>query len=153
MKKVLIAANETKGSKTAVEKFANMLTWCRPDTVVLLYVEKYSASFMMDEMAGDSELAALKEALQGSDYQESLDKKAQKVLDFYKQSLKEKGMNNIKTITKIGHPAEEILKTAKEEGADMIVMGSRGKRFEPLMMGSVSREVANSSDIPVLIAK
>ena len=46
-------------------------------------------------------------------------------------------MNDIKTLTKIGHPAEEILNTAKTETVDIIAVGSRGKRFEPLMIGSV----------------
>ena len=57
-------------------------------------------------------------------------------------------MTDIKTLTKIGHPAEEILNTAKEETIDIIIVGSRGKRFEPLMMGSVSREVAYNASIP-----
>ena len=153
MGKVLIAANDTKGAKAAVTKYVDSLSWCRPETVVLLYVEKYAASFLMDEMAGESELSALREALQGTEYQESLDKKAQTVLNYYKKLLEVKGITNVKTVIKIGHPAEEILKVAKEEGVDMIVIGSRGKRFEPLMMGSVSREVANSADVPVLLIK
>ena len=35
----------------------------------------------------------------------------------------------------------------------MIVMGSRGKRLQNLWMGSISREVANNSEVAVLIAK
>lgn len=107
----------------------------------------------MDEMLGDSEFSALKEALRGTEYQESLNRRAQKTVDYYKKFMENKGMTGIKTVIKIGHPAEEILNTAEEEDVDMIVMGSRGKRFEPLMMGSVSREVANSADLPVLLIK
>ncbi len=153
MKKVLIAVDATKGSKIAVEKFIGMLSWCHPETLVLLNVEKYNASFLMDEMLGDSELSALKEALQGTEYQETLDKKAQKVLNYYKKSLEDKGMDDIKTLCVVGHPAEVILDIAIEESVDMIVLGSRGKRYEPLMMGSVSREVANNTSIPVLLIK
>jgi len=153
MGKVLVAVNESKSSKAATTKFVNMLSWCKPKTVILLYVEKYNASFIMDEMAGDSELSALKEALEGSEYQEALDKKAQKVINYYKKAFEDKGIEDIKAIARIGHPAEEIVNTAKEEGAELIVMGSRGKKFAPLLMGSVSREVVNSIDIPVLLAK
>jgi nucleotide-binding universal stress UspA family protein len=53
----------------------------------------------------------------------------------------------------MGNPAEEILKTAKEEGVDMIIIGSRGARATHLFMGSVVREVVNNSDIPVLVVK
>jgi nucleotide-binding universal stress UspA family protein len=153
MKNILVAANDTKGSERAVTKFIDIFSSCHPETVVLLCVEKYDASFLMDEMLGDSEFFALKEALRGTEYQETLNRRAQKIVDYYKKFMENKGMTGIKTVVKIGHPAEEILNTAKEEDVDMIVMGSRGKRFEPLMMGSVSREVANSADLPVLLIK
>ena len=52
-----------------------------------------------------------------------------------------------------GHPAEEILKAAEENEAEMIIMGSRGKRLHNLMMGSISREVANNATMAVLIAR
>jgi nucleotide-binding universal stress UspA family protein len=54
---------------------------------------------------------------------------------------------------KEGHPSDEILETAKEEGVEMIIVGSRGRRQHSLMMGSVSREVANQAGIAVLIAR
>ncbi|MCK4587348.1 MAG: universal stress protein, partial [Gammaproteobacteria bacterium] len=34
-----------------------------------------------------------------------------------------------------------------------IVIGSRGKRTHDFLLGSVSREVANGSSIPVLLTK
>ncbi|MEW6409504.1 MAG: universal stress protein [Nitrospirota bacterium] len=46
-----------------------------------------------------------------------------------------------------------MVKTAKEEGVDMIIVGSRGKRVSHLFMGSVSREVANNAEVPVLLVK
>ncbi len=153
MKKILVAANDTKGSERAVTRFIDMFSSCHPETVVLLYVETYDASFLMDEMLGDSEFAALKEALRGTEYQENLHKRAKKIIDYYKKVMENKGITGIETVVKIGHAAEEILNTAKEEDVDMIVMGSRGNRFEPLMMGSVSREVANSANLPVLLIK
>lgn len=153
MKKILVAANDTKGSERAVTKFLDIISSCHPETVVLLYVETYDASFLMDEMLGDSEFSALKEALQGTEYQESLHKRAKKIIDYYKKLMEDKGITGIRAVVKIGHAAEEILKTAREEDVDMIVMGSRGKRFEPLMMGSVSREVANRANLPVLLIK
>jgi len=107
----------------------------------------------MDEMLGDAELSTLKNALKGTDYQEALDKKAKAVLDFFESSLKEKGFTKIKRVVKEGHPADEILATAKEENAEIIVIGSKGKRLHTLLMGSVSREVSNRSEISVLIAR
>jgi nucleotide-binding universal stress UspA family protein len=82
-----------------------------------------------------------------------LDRKAEKVIDFFIKAFEEKGITGVKAVIKEGHPAEEILKTAQEEGVEMIVIGSRGKRLSNLFMGSVSREVTNRADVSVLIAR
>jgi nucleotide-binding universal stress UspA family protein len=55
-------------------------------------------------------------------------------------------------MVKTGIPAEEIVQTAKDEDVSLIIIGSRGKRAR-LFMGSVSREVANTADRPVMIVK
>jgi nucleotide-binding universal stress UspA family protein len=153
MKKLLIAIDDTKGSKSAVQTCANTCKCIRPDTVLLLYVEKFEGRSLMDEMLGDAELSTLKDVLEGTEYKKKLDAKANAVIDFYKKTLEENGVTGIKPVIKMGHPAEEILKTAKEEGADMIIVGSRGNRTSHLFMGSVSREVADSADVAVLIVK
>lgn len=107
----------------------------------------------MAEMLGDAEMSTLRDVLRGSEYQEALDKKAQTLLDHYKKSLEEKGLTGIKTVIKRGHPAEEILNAVREENAEVIVIGSRGKRTSHLFMGSVSREVVDRSEVPVLLVK
>ncbi|MDY0360850.1 MAG: universal stress protein [Desulforegulaceae bacterium] len=55
-------------------------------------------------------------------------------------------------IVKIGHPVTEILKTADEEEADLLVMATHGHgRIEELLVGSVSRGVLRKSKIPVVL--
>jgi nucleotide-binding universal stress UspA family protein len=153
MKKVLIAVDDSKGSQATIDAFAGIFSCARPETVVLLYVEKIEGKSLMDEMLGDAELSTLKEQLQGTAYQEALDRKAHAVLEHFRQVLSRSGVSGIKTVVKQGHPADEVLAAAREEGADMIVVGSRGKRLHTFMMGSVSREIANRAEIPVLIAR
>ena len=153
MKRLLIAVDDTKGSKEAFKFSTDFCKCMLPEKIVLLYVERFEGRSLMTEMLPDSELDTLKEVLQGTEYKEALDKRADEILGFYKDMLGDNGVTNVKTVKKIGHAAEEILKTAKEEDAEMIVIGSRGKRVGHLFMGSVSREVANSSDIPVLVVK
>lgn len=153
MNKVLIAVDDTKGSKNAVTTCTNMCKCIRPETVVLVYVEKFEGRSLMDEMLGDAELSTLKDVLEGTEYKAKLDAKAQAVMDFYRKKLEESGVTGIKPVVKMGHPADEILKTAKEENAGMIILGSRGKRTSYLFMGSVSREVANNAEVPVLLVK
>ncbi len=153
MKKVLIAVDDTKGSRTAAAVFERLFSCSRPESVVLLYVERFSGASFLDDMITDAEITTLKEVLSGTEYKAAMDNRAAKITESYRKTLEEKGVTGIKTVIKAGHPAEEILKAAKEENADMIVLGSKGKRAHSILLGSVSREVVNNAEVPVLVAK
>jgi nucleotide-binding universal stress UspA family protein len=154
MEKVLIAVDDTKGTRKSFSVCVSFCSCMRPKSISLVYVEKFEGNkSLIDEMLGDAEMSTLKEVLKGTEYQTALDRKAKTILNYYKKALTSKGLSNIKTIVKKGHPAEEILKTAKEVKSDLIIVGSRGKRTSHLFMGSVSREVANSADVPVLMVR
>ncbi len=154
MKKILIAVDDTKGTKNAFAMCTKACTCMMPESITLVYVEKLEGRSLMDEvLLSVSEMDTLKKALEGTEYQEALDKKARKILDYYQSVLEENGLKGVKTMVRKGHPAEEILAAAKEDRSDMIIVGSRGSRTTHLFMGSVSREVVNSAEVPVLIVK
>ena len=53
-----------------------------------------------------------------------------------------------------GNPAEEIIKYARQENADMIIAGTHGLGgFARLLLGSVVPQLVTYSDIPVFIVK
>ncbi len=53
-----------------------------------------------------------------------------------------------------GYPYHEILQAAKENNADIIVIGSRGLMgVESFLLGSVTRKVAINAPMPVLVVK
>lgn len=153
MDNVLIAVDDSKGSETAVSAFIDIFKSNRPSRILLLYVQKIEGRSLMDEMLGDPEVSTLKEMLKNTEYQTLLDKHAEKVIGHHSQTLADNGFDGVTAIVREGHPADEILATSKSESAGMIVIGSRGRRMHTLLMGSVSREVSNRSDIPVLLAK
>jgi nucleotide-binding universal stress UspA family protein len=153
MNKILIAVDDTKSSKEIFEKCTQMCKCMAPEEIILLYVEKFAGRSLMDEMLGDAELSTLADVVQGSEFKEAMDKKAEKILNFYKSALEDRSpVPNLRTMVKTGIPAEEIVQTAKDEDVSLIIIGSRGKRSR-LFMGSVSREVANTADRPVMIVK
>jgi len=153
MNKILIAVDDTKSSKEIFAKCTQMCKCMAPEEIILLYVEKFAGRSLMDEMLGDAELSTLRDVIQGTEFQEAMDVKAEKILGFYKSALEERSpVPNVRTMVKSGIPAEEIVQTAKDEDASMIIIGSRGKRSR-LFMGSVSREVADTAECPVMIVK
>lgn len=154
MKNILVAVDDTKGSLPVIETMISLFPCVKPETVILLHVQKIEGHSLMDDMLlSESEVETLKESLKGTEHQDALDKKAAKVVDYFRKRLEEAGITGIKPVIRGGHPAEEILSVAKEEGVNMIMVGSRGRRLHNLFMGSVSREVANNADVPVLVAR
>ena len=54
----------------------------------------------------------------------------------------------------MGEPADEIVKLARERGADLIAMSTHGHRFlSDLMYGSTADKVRHEAEIPVLLLK
>lgn len=69
-------------------------------------------------------------------------------------SAKVKGIQTVRTITRAGDPAKEILSVASEEQADVIVMGRRGLGdLAGLLLGSVSRRVTQRAGCACLTVK
>jgi nucleotide-binding universal stress UspA family protein len=55
------------------------------------------------------------------------------------------------TAIRVGSPAEEICRQVDETGADLVVMGSTGKRIvERERVGSVTDSVLRKANVPVL---
>jgi len=84
---------------------------------------------------------------------ESLFSEAEGAMKRVSADLASKGIK-AEVVIKDGNPAEKIIDTAKEIGADMIVVGSHGrhgaKRF---FLGSVSAKVLEHAPCHVLIIK
>jgi len=88
-------------------------------------------------------------------YQEDLEKAMQQTLDKAAEDTKKTHPQlKVTTHLKEGRPAKQITETAAEIDADLIVVGSRGTSgILTWVLGSVTREVADSCTVPILIAK
>ncbi len=152
MKRVLIAVDDTKGSKNVLSVFHNFVH--QPIEVVLLHVEKLQGRSLMIDMLGEAEMSTLRESLKGTEHKEALDRRSQKILNYYKKELENGGLVSVKTIVRDGVASDEILKVAQEESVDLIITGHNGKTvMQRLFSGSVSKEMEKNSPVPVLVAK
>ncbi len=90
--------------------------------------------------------------------EESRDNYVAKVLGEMNAALQEhvdEGLRgSVDTRIEWGRPASVITSIAEEEGYDLIMIGSRGLgRIQGMLLGSVSMEVINASNVPVLVIK
>jgi len=82
---------------------------------------------------------------------------AEKVLAVVRNSLQEPNLDSlrIEICMRLGSPADEILKMAREVQADLVIVGSRGnmwqERLRRFVMGSKSRLVLRGAACPVMI--
>jgi nucleotide-binding universal stress UspA family protein len=80
---------------------------------------------------------------------DNLKEETQKFLDKSKEHL---GDTTIQTVVDEGGFADAIIKTATEQHADVIVMGSHSRRWlEKILMGSVTETVLHKTTIPLFI--
>lgn len=151
MKKVLIAVDE-KGSKAVLSTFFNLVNPAAE--VVLLNVQKLEGKSLMIDMLGDAEMSTLKESIKGTEHKDRLDKKTDDILAFYEKEIGDYCDTKIKKMSREGLPAEEILKVAEEEGAELIILGNKRKKgFSRFVSGNFTDEVQKLSKVPVLVAR
>ena len=152
MKKILIAVDDTKGSKNVLSLFQNFVQ--QPAEVILLHVERLEGRSLIIDMLGDAEISTLKEMLTDTDHKAVLDKRSERILSFYQKELALDGLSTIKTMRREGIPSEEILKVSDEVGAELIILGQSGKRgIDRFITGTVAQYVEKNTKVPVLVAK
>ncbi len=151
MERVLIAVDETPGSRATIPALQNLIR--KPRTVILVTVQRLEGDSLVIDMLGEPEMKTLRESLKDSEHKEALDRKARDILDSYARELWHEGVT-VKKVVRDGPPAEEILKVAREERVDLIITGHSCKNFlTRLIKGSVSREIKKNGLVPFLVAK
>ena len=72
--------------------------------------------------------------------------------DFAEKNLKD--IAPVQVMVAVGRPAEEILRVAREEKVDLIVMGTHGRTgVRHLLLGSVAEAVTRHAPCPVFTAR
>ncbi|MBW1982114.1 MAG: universal stress protein [Deltaproteobacteria bacterium] len=59
--------------------------------------------------------------------------------------------DKVRSIFRVGHPVGELLKTIKNEGVDLVVMGTKGRSNHPhIFVGSVAEKMFRKSPVTVV---
>lgn len=84
-------------------------------------------------------------------------KQAEEVLARASAALQQQGFDQkqIELITRVGSPADEIVKVARERHVNIIVIGSRGDswrhRIRRIILGSISHQILRFATCPVMV--
>lgn len=139
--KVLLAADGSKYTKKALAFLVNHESLVSTNDELFVLNVQIEVPGRVKTMLGSAEVAAY--------HREEGDK----VLNPIKKFL-DKHALNYRCASVVGHPVEEILKTAAKEKSHLVVMGTHGHGLiGRALMGSIAQRVVADSDIPVLLVK
>jgi len=142
--KVMIAIDGSDTSKKAAVIGIDIARRAN-GSIIAVYVMDISR---LSHLPGYTTLPGLKEKILAL-----MQDEGQQATDFVRDRSTNMGVPS-RFIIAQGNPAEEILKAAQEEEADIIVMGKIGRTaVEKFLLGSVAEKVVLQSTIPVLLIK
>jgi nucleotide-binding universal stress UspA family protein len=152
MKKILIALDYDPSAETIAEVGYSLAKAIDAEVILMHVISDpviYSSNGGHVTIVGFAGCMDAATATMQEDCKEEYKKAAQQFLDKSKKHL---GDETIQTIVKDGECAESILKTAAEIKADIIILGSHGRKWlEQKVMGSVTESVLHHTTIPLFI--
>lgn len=83
-----------------------------------------------------------------------LDRATENIMSFYRKGLEDGSSVKVAMQVREGDPGQEILRAAREEDVDVIVLGgSATSRLRRLFAGSIATEVERNANVPVLVSE
>ena len=147
-KKVLIALDYNPTAKKVAEVGYSIANAMGADCLLvhILSTPIIYTSVNYDPIMGFSGFEALENYQLNADL---LSKSANKYLDKVKKHL---GDSNVETIVKEGEFDDQIMETALNYNADLLVMGTHSQQWlEKILVGSTTESIIQISKIPIVI--
>jgi nucleotide-binding universal stress UspA family protein len=151
-KHILVAFDGSEPSKHALDEGVVLASTLGAKLTILSVVPRVMMPMFPDEGFGTAPITAAQDLI---DFQE-------KMKAIYSKSLEEAKIDIEKAFPKLelytilmeGRPSSTIVKAAKEQEADLIVIGSRGiGGITGWILGGTSRKVVESCTKPILVIK
>ena len=143
--KILIPIDGSSHSKKALEFAADF---------ALRYTAKLCILHVLQNSPGSDtiSLGAASVTIEAS--QKNLDESARELMETAKKVATDMGCSDVETITRGGHPTQQIIRCARKKEIDLIVLGSRGlSDIKGLLLGSVSHQVNNLAGCTVVTVR
>lgn len=142
-KHILIPVDGSPTSMTAVAKAAGLAKAFGSQVTAVYVVDPYPFTGVGADFAYGQ-----------SQYMNAATAEANTALDATRKAMEEAGVS-VNTVIGEGHAVHDgILQALESTGADLIVMGSHGRRgLEKLVLGSVTQRVLGVVHTPVLVVR
>lgn len=142
-KHILVPVDGSKTSMLAVSKAAGMAKAFGSNVTVLYVIDPYPFTGVGADFADGQ-----------SRYISAATTEANTALDVAKKAMTDAGVS-VTAVMGEGHAVHDgILSAVESTGADLVVMGSHGRRgLEKLVLGSVTQRVLGVVHIPVLVVR
>ena len=146
IKKILVATDASAASNRAVSMAAYMAACHEAELLILHVIRDMQLPTLLKKSPELEEFANTREDI--------LRQVAESILNEAVDRAKAGGAKKIQTAIGSGDPATSIIGFAKRRNIDTVVLGTRGLgKVKGILMGSVSRKVANSADTNCFIVR
>jgi nucleotide-binding universal stress UspA family protein len=140
VKKILVATDGSAHARKAIA-YASDIASRYDATIYLIHVVPDKE--IPEDVRHYIEIEGIKESPEQVYFQ----KIGEGILQAGEKAIRESGVRNLQTAVLQGDPAERIIEFAKDQGVDMIVIGSRGLGgVKQMFLGSVSNKVCHVAD-------
>jgi len=149
MHRILVAVDGSEHALRAVDMAADLALHYQIPLAVVQVRPNLGAGQIPLDMAAYEQLEHLYQAESGL-----LDSAARRIAEDAAERARRAGAPTVEVIVDVGDPASTIVRLTHELGADLIVMGRRGRGdLGGLMLGSVSHKVGHLAECAVLTVR
>ena len=143
LKHILVPVDGSETSLQAVSKAAELAKAFNSEVTAVYVLDPYPFTGVGADFAYGQ-----------AQYLSAATAEANKALEDVTERMKDTGVT-VKTLVGEGHAIHEgIVRVGENVGADLIVMGSHGRRgLEKLVLGSVAQRVLQTAKVPVLVVR
>lgn len=145
-RKICVAVDGSPSSEEAVKAAAELAVKFDADLMIMHVIRPMKIPQELQKFIREDDLLNIRHSALESVGKEIM-AKAVEIAEHYP-------IERLQTTILSGEPATVIIKEAKDKFADLVVLGTRGLgKLEGALIGSISRKVAEMSELNLLIVK